>query len=429
MRHAAAVRNAMAALAVLGWMSCGGGGSGGSGGPTSHPPTLSNLVMAPAATYQGASGDSKTVSASLNFADAGGDLDSLALQIKDGTGTTLQSLSTPITGAAGVTSGTLSGQITVSTGLADTYTFHFTVSDKLASISNALSGTFRVAPPPVASLPAMPSPRARVAGAALGGLVYTLGGGDDYGNHFTTVEAFDPATGIWSAKPPMSIPRDAAVAGVIGGRLYVAAGGLSRAAERFDPATGAWSPIAPLPTERNGATGCEVNGRLYVVGGNQGLDLSTVEAYDPSADAWTTCAPIPVARSWAGACALNGKLYVVGGYATTAAVSPWLDRLDIYDPATDTWSAGPPIPISLGIYQHVVLALNGQVVVFGGGNANRALDTIYRYDPATHAWTQGVTMPRAMSQFGGAVAAGQGYLFDATGTLCYDPVKDLGPLP
>ena len=35
----------------------------------------------------------------------------------------------------------------------------------------------------------------------------------------------------------------------------------------------------------------------------------------------------------------------------------------------------------------------------------------------------------AMAQFGGAAAAGKGYLFDGTGALAYDPVLDLGPLP
>lgn len=424
-----AIWRGMACLAVLGWMGCHGGGSSGGGGPVSHAPVLSNLAILPSAVYQGEASGTATVTGTLNFTDAGGDLDSMTLLVKDGTGTTIQSLTNPIMGAAGLTSGILSGQVTVSTTNTGEYTFHITVCDKAASPSNALTGTFQVAPVPITTLPAMPSPRYRVAAATLGALVYTLGGGDAYGNHFATVEAYDPVAGTWSTKPSMTAPRDGAVAATIGGKLYVAAGGLNRAAEAFDPATGAWSPISPIPTERQGAAGDAVGGRLFVVGGNQGMDLSTVEAYDPASNTWTTCAPIPVARSWAGACGLNGKLYVVGGYATTAPLGPWLNRLDVYDPATDTWSAGPPIPISMGLYQHVTLALNGRVVVLGGANAARALDTIFRFDPATGAWTQGASLPRSMAQFGGAVAGGQGYLFDGSGTFRYDPTKDLGFLP
>ena len=57
-----------------------------------------------------------------------------------------------------------------------------------------------------------------------------------------------------------------------------------------------------------------------------------------------------------GACALNGKLYVVGGYSVNAVV-PWLSRVDIYDPATDTWAPGPPLPVSPGLYQLGIAAV------------------------------------------------------------------------
>ena len=415
-------------LSAFGWMGC-GGGSGSSSSATSHPPALSSLSVSPAAVYQGSGGGSTNVTATFQFTDTGGDLNSLSLQILDASGTTLQSASLPITGAEGVTAGTLTGQATVTTTLAARYTFRLVASDRQASTSNTLTGTFLVGTHPVSALAVMPTPRARVAAAALGGLLYTIGGGDAYGNAFATVETLDPATGLWSTRPSLATPRDGPVAAVLGSRLYVAAGGLSHMTEVYDPATGLWSSVAPMPTERNGATGCELGGRLYVVGGNQGMDLSTVEAYDPTSNTWIACAPLPVARSWAGACAVNGKLYVVGGYASTAPISPWLDRLDIYDPATDSWSSGPPIPLFPGLFQHVVLALNDQVVVLGGGNAERALDTIYRFDPATGTWTQGARLPRPLAQFGGVAASGLGYLFDGSGTLLYDPSRDLGPLP
>jgi N-acetylneuraminic acid mutarotase len=381
----------------------------------------------PAALYQGSGGGEATVSASFDFTDLGGDLANVSLVIKNGAGATILSITEPITDVAGATHGSLLGQVTINTIQADTFAFQITASDKLAATSPALNGTFRVAPAPYTALPAMPTPRNRVATATVGGLIYVLGGGDFLGNHFTTVEAFDPATGLWSARASMATPRDPAVAGVIGGKIYVAAGGLTRTTEVFDPATGLWATVAPLPTERQGAAGCELGGRLYVVGGNQGMDLANVEAYDPALDTWITCAPLPVARSWASACALNGKLYVVGGYAG-GTVNPWLAQVDVYDPATNTWSSAPPIPFTLGVYQHTVLALGGQVVVAGGANAEPALATVYRFDPAGGTWTQGAPLPRPLAQHGAGSAAGKGYFFDGLGTLAYDPAKDLGPL-
>ena len=420
----------LAAAALLGWLGCGGGSGGGSGGGTgtaTHPPVLSNLAVAPAAAYLGSGGGTASVSASFGFTDSGGDLASLTLVIKNSVGATVQTLAEAIPGASGTTQGSIYGQATVSTTVTDLFTFLITVTDRGGATSNALSGTFRVAPVPTTALPVMPTPRYRVASATLGSLIYTLGGGDSLGNSFATVEAFDPAAGTWSAKPSMALGRDGAVVGVMGGKLHVAAGGLNAAAEVFDPATGMWSAIAPLPTPRQGAAGCELGGRLYVVGGNQGFDTAAVEAYDPGTNTWSTRAPLPLARSWAGACALNGRLYIIGGYASSA-LTPWLTRVDIYEPATDTWSAGPPLPVTLGLYQMGVATLGGKVVVFGGGNAARALDTIYRLDPATGVWTQGAALPRVMAQFGTGSLSGLGYLFDTQGTVAYDPTKDLGPL-
>lgn len=424
MRRTRLVLLGMAEALLLGSLGCGGGG----GGSATHSPSLSNLSLTPSVLYQGAGGGTATVSASFSFADAGGDLASIKLTVRDGAGAVLQTLTEPITGAAGARSGTLFGQVNASTTRVDVYAFQISVVDMGNSSSHVLSGTFQVATPPVMNQPAMPTPRDRVSTAAVGSVIYVLGGGNPGGGHFTTVEAFDTFSGLWSSLPAMGTQRDGAVAGAIGGKVYVAAGGLSRTTEVYDPALGTWSTVAQIPTERQGAAGCELGGKLYVLGGNQGLDLQAVEAYDPALDTWTTCAPLPVARSWAGACALNGKLYVVGGYDGSAMVSPWLSRLDIYDPATNTWSSGPPVPIFPGVYQHAVVALGGRVVVFGGANASRGLDSIYQFDPATGVWSMGARLPRVMSQFGAAVTGGKAYLFDSLGSFSYDPAKDLGPL-
>lgn len=428
MRLASALLPWMLGTTLLGWLGCGGGSTSGASIPVSHPPSISNLSVTPGAVYLGGGGGTTTVSATFTFTDTGGDLASLTLTIKNGANVTIQTLAEqPITAPAGLTSGTLFGQVTVATSQADTYSFQITIKDNLGASSNALTGTFQVAPLPTTTLPGMANPRDRVTAATMGRLIQVLGGGDSLGNHFTTMESFDPATGLWATRSAMAVPHDPAVAGVIGGKILVAAGGLSRTTEAFDPATNTWSTVASMLTERQHAAGCELGGKLYVVGGNQGMDLNTVEAYDPALDVWTTCAPIPLARSWSGACSLGGKLYVIGGYASSS-VSPWLNRVDIYDPATNTWSVGPPIPIALGIYQHAVVALDGKVVVFGGANAARGLDTVYRFDPASGLWTQGASLPRLMSQFGAGTAGGKAYLFDRLGTICYDPAKDLGPL-
>ena len=54
--------------------------------------------------------------------------------------------------------------------------------------------------------------------------------------------------------------------------------------------------------------------------------LDTVKAYDPATDTWTTKASIPVPNNAFVSAAINGLIYVADS-----------ERLDVYNPVTDTW--------------------------------------------------------------------------------------------
>jgi hypothetical protein len=106
----------------------------------------------------------------------------------------------------------------------------------------------------------MPTARVYLGAAALGNLVYAVGGIPGVATDLATVEAYDPATNSWSTKRPMSTPRGGpAVVGVgsgapgCGGYLFALGGGWTQyteAAERYDPATDTWQPITALPAAR-----------------------------------------------------------------------------------------------------------------------------------------------------------------------------------
>jgi hypothetical protein len=57
---------------------------------------------------------------------------------------------------------------------------------------------------------------------------------------------------------------------------------------------------------------------------------------------WRAVAPCPVARFEAMAGVSGGKMMVMGGF-TDAALSV-TSRIDVYDPATDTWTVAQPLP-------------------------------------------------------------------------------------
>ena len=105
---------------------------------------------------------------------------------------------------------------------------------------------------------------------------------------------FDPATGGWSALPPLPNPRGGLTAGIFNGKLY-AAGGATLSPMRtfgdvhvFDLTSRTWSKGPSLPTPRQGLASAFAAGRWWVMGGGAGAGVfgvfttsDAVEAYTP----------------------------------------------------------------------------------------------------------------------------------------------------
>ncbi len=87
---------------------------------------------------------------------------------------------------------------------------------------------------------------------------------------------------------------------------------------------------------------------------------------------------------------VNGKVYLVG---EGEKVSPVSDRMDVYDPATDTWSAGPPIPVPVIGAQGA--AVGSKIYVYGGRSelGGEVLDILQVFDTETHSWSAGEPGP------------------------------------
>jgi hypothetical protein len=129
------------AVAMACLTACGGGGGGGANPST--PPVLSNLKYSPSDTAQTAGG-TFSVQGTLDFSDAGGDLANLTVVVLDASGKQLSSTSTEVQGVSGKTSGTIQGSVTIPTGNVGTFTFDVSATDAAGSVSNVLSGSFRI---------------------------------------------------------------------------------------------------------------------------------------------------------------------------------------------------------------------------------------------------------------------------------------------
>jgi N-acetylneuraminic acid mutarotase len=242
------------------------------------------------------------------------------------------------------------------------------------------------------------------------GVAYSAGGVNaDNGGIVSDVFAFDPARGSWSQLPSMRYTRQAPVAAVIAGKLYVTGGfdggeNVNQPAlEIYDPATGLWSLGAPVPHAFYGSAVAVLDGKMYVIGGCTASDECTstdVQVYDPAANAWSAAAAYPRKISFLGCGAISGKLYCAGGfdhdlgYGTTAAYA--------YSPQANTWRPVAPMPASLwgGGYA----AANGQLLVSGGITRfdQELTNQGFAYDPVTNRWSDLPNSPQELYRGGSA---------------------------
>lgn len=118
-----------------------------------------------------------------------------------------------------------------------------------------------------------------------------------------TLEIYDPATDTWdTSKAPMPTPRKHAAVAVIGGRLHVVGGHrfevvpsgstgtvitseIVATHEVYDPATDTWQSLPPMPTARQAAGAGVIDSRLYVAGGTgSGGAVDILEVFTPGPD-------------------------------------------------------------------------------------------------------------------------------------------------
>jgi N-acetylneuraminic acid mutarotase len=117
----------------------------------------------------------------------------------------------------------------------------------------------------------------------------------------------------------------------------------------FDPASNAWSPLPDLPGARSSHDAAVVGNKIVVVGGwkMNGKDKES-DWYGTAVILDLESKPLewkefkqPFQRRALNAATLDGKLYVVGGINDEDEIEL---KVDIYEPARDDWTLGPPLP-------------------------------------------------------------------------------------
>lgn len=130
-------------------------------------------------------------------------------------------------------------------------------------------------------------------------------------------------------------------------------------------------------------------GQVLLAGGyssTQSAALNAAELYDPATNTWTATASLNDARYYHGAVRLtDGRVLAVGGQIPMNYDVP---TAEIYDPATGTWTHTASPSVAHSVFDPVLLP-NGKVLVAGGlSYANGgAIATAELYNPSTGTWS------------------------------------------
>jgi N-acetylneuraminic acid mutarotase len=286
----------------------------------------------------------------------------------------------------------------------------------------------------------LPEPSGEVLGVTNNGKLYGMSGQAPGFRPRGLVFEYDPASNQWSKKKPMQLGAHHVALASVNNKIYVFGGfilpqgsapvwsAINNAYE-YDPATDAWKEIAPMPTKRGAATAAAANGKLYVTGGANSIQgvtetgiapnrphnvLATVEEYDPRTNTWRAVRSMLVARNHHATATVADKIYALGGRIGSAFViggSNNIDLVEMYDPATDLWSAREKMPTKLsgtgvGVY-------NNHIIVAGGEFQDRAMFSAYRaveaYDAALDRWQMLPSMPHPRHGFTAGVIGNRFY--------------------
>lgn len=128
------------------------------------------------------------------------------------------------------------------------------------------------------------------------GLLYAAGGYDG-ASCLSSVEYYDPLTGIWSSCPAMSTRRRYCRVAVLENCIYTLGGfdssNYQASVERFDPRAGLWSSVPCMSSRRSSCGVATLDGFLYCIGGSDGtMCMSSGERFNIRTNSWEPVAPM-----------------------------------------------------------------------------------------------------------------------------------------
>ena len=278
-------------------------------------------------------------------------------------------------------------------------------------------------------LPDMPVEKWEAATVVIDRRFYLFGGYTAGVKSSKRCDIFDPADGSWTRIQdlPSAITHMNAV---LDGRKVWFAGGFKDGYKGHTIAE-VWSydidldryTAAPLLPETRGGGGLARVGRaLHYMGGVQAdrdtnagdhwvLDL---EEWAEGSAQWKTAAPLPGPRNQFSTVTFEGEIYAIGGQLHHDSKQLDQPRVDIYNPRTDSWRSGPPLPKGHSHAEGSTFVHAGRIYIVGGhttpAGGRKSIDPDILALTPGESWELVGELPVALSSPAATIIGGKLYV-------------------
>jgi N-acetylneuraminic acid mutarotase len=235
-------------------------------------------------------------------------------------------------------------------------------------------------------LPDMPVGKWEPASLVLDDKLYVLGGYENDVVSSRRVDVFDPADGSWTQLQDCP-SRVSHVDLVADGNGFWFAGGMKDKPTRkikdhiiaevwyFNLELDRYTAGPLLPGRRAGGGLARLGDKLHYVSGlmeDRDTDspdhfvLDLKEWAEKGHALWTKAAPLPVPRNQHSIAELNGMIYIIGGQFNHDLQQLDQVMVDVYDPQSDSWSEGPPLPVAHSHSEGATFVHGDRIWMVGG---------------------------------------------------------------
>ncbi len=239
----------------------------------------------------------------------------------------------------------------------------------------------------------MPEPLYAHTSAIIGDNIHIIGGRgkETGGNNYHYV--YNITNDSWEAKSLFPVNSSNLAAAANRSNIYVIGGnGNPEKNHVYNPVNDTWDELTSMPTPRQhiNHSAVTVDGKIYVIGGVEKRSVDgelkfTIsdknEIYDPETDTWTEGTPLPTARQATAVTAIDGKIYVIGG-----SDKDWNygGIVEVYDIKNNSWETKTELPDSC--FPSGIAVVNNKIYVISGLRRETTIAKVFVYDLALDDW-------------------------------------------